>query len=283
MIFENNQNKIKVFFAEVSIEMKKVKQILISIMESAGMIVFDYKRDENIENVFEKSDCSIHIIGNIYFSDTDIQLQLAREYSQKSENFKIFIWQPIDRLNISIDERQEKLINKVRNNIFRNMVYAKHESPVMLVEDIRSMMFSEINLNYNVKKTDIFLIYNEIDEDSITNISDLLDDIGSLQLMNIVLNSNIDYSELAAQQIDNAKLSIVFFKRSAKWALPFTQQIWKKIGGASSKSKILLLGDSSHEQNTTINFKAPNVDFLAVAEELIPLEIKVQYDKVTQG
>jgi len=275
----NDNQKIRVFLAKVSLEMQSLRQTLFSILHYAGMQILECEHND-IEKVLEKSDCSIHIIGRNYFPEAEQQLNIARNYNSKNSLFKIFLWQPLERKNIVLENKQEEFINNLRNNIFRNMIFTNHESPVMFTEDIRSIMHSEKLINYNVKPTEIFFIHNELDEDAVKNIIDLLDDIASLQLLNIILSSNTDYSELVAQQIGKSGLTVIFFKRSSKWALPFTQQIWKKIGGASSGATILLIGDGNHEQNMKISFAAPNVTFMAIAEELIPLEIKVQYDKL---
>lgn len=282
MIFELSQNRINVLLAEVSLEMKKVKQILISILESAGMTVFQLSNNQNLEEQIKNTDCSIHLIGNIFHKNSEEQIEQVRKLSENNTNYKIFIWQPVEKFEINIDERQENLIKNIRNNIFRNMIFAQHESPVMFVEDIRTMMQDDIKSDFDIKETEIFLIFNEIDEDSVENFSELLEDIGEIKKMNIILSKSVDYAEHAAQQMKKSKLSIIYFKRSSNWAIPFTQQIWKKIGGVSADVKILLIGDSNHEQNTKINFKAPNVDFLTVSEELIPLEIKVQFDKISE-
>ena len=70
------------------------------------------------------------------------------------------------------------------------------------------------------------------------------------------------------------------FKLSGDWAVPFAQQVWKKIGGATTHTPILLIGDDDPDTNLNKKFKAPKVISMIVAGELIPLEIKVQYDKV---
>jgi len=282
MLFENNQTKIKVFLAQTSVEMDSIKKILLMILESAGMQIISSNSNDNISKILDESDCSIHILGNNYNQNIEEQLTEVRKHYSRNNKFKIFIWQPIEQYISKFDLKQEEFINNVRNNIFRNMIFSNHESPVMFIEDIRSIMHAEKQIAYNIKETEIFFIHNEIDEDSVKGITELLEDIASLQTINIILNSQVDYSELVAQQIKKSELTVIYFKRSVNWALPFTQQIWKKIGGASSGSNILLIGDSGHEQNTKINFEAPNVTFLAISEDLIPLEIKVHYDKISQ-
>jgi hypothetical protein len=93
----------------------------------------------------------------------------------------------------------------------------------------------------------------------------------------------VDYSERTSQQMLKSKLAVVYFKESADWAIPFAQQIWKKIGGASASTPILVIGDEDPDTNREKKFSAPRVVSMIVSGELIPLEIKVQYDKVIEG
>ncbi len=43
---------------------------------------------------------------------------------------------------------------------------------------------------------------------------------------------------------------------------------------------ILFIGDSNIKDNQLINFEAPKVISQVVSQELIPIEIKVQFDKI---
>jgi len=283
MFQQNKKDKLSIFFADTSDEISELQQMIAFILESAGMKILYPTEKTSAEKLLLKANCSLHIIGNTYSSNSEEQLDLAKKHILEKENFKIFIWQPVSIANRINTIEQENFVNSLRNGISMNMIYANHESPVLLVEDIRSIMQYENKHNYNLKQTEIFFIYNEIDEDAVKNITDLLGDIVSMQLLSIVLNSEKDYSEYVAQQIEKASLTVIFFKRTTRWALPFVQQVWKKIGGASSKSKIILIGDANHEQNNDLNFTIPNIEFLKVAEELIPLEVKVQYDKLIEA
>jgi len=283
MFQQNKKNKLNIFLADTSEDISELKQMIAFILESAGMNILYPTEKLSAKETLLKANCSLHIVGNTYSTSSEQQLNLAKEHILHQENFKIFIWQPASIANRINSEEQENFVNNLRNGISMNMIYANHESPVLLVEDIRSIMQYENKHNYNLKQTDVFFIYNEIDEDAVKNITDLLGDIVSMQLLSIVLNSEKDYSEYISQQIDKASLTVIFFKRTTKWALPFVQQVWKKIGGASSESKIVLIGDSNHQQNNDLTFTIPNIEFLKIAEELVPLEVKVQYDKLTEA
>ncbi len=281
MFEPQNDSSIVVFVAFVSPEMMPQRAMLMAILQSAGMSIVTHDSDDNIEQLLEQADCSLHLLSNKYSATSENQLQKARKRNQILENFTVFIWQQSIVFQ-KIEPQQENFINSVRNNILRNMIFTNHDSPVMLTEDIRAIMTTERQVNYHAEETQIFFIYNEIDLDAASSITDLLNDVASIKSLSIILNNATDYSEMVSQQIEKSELTVIFFKRSANWAMPFTQQVWKKIGGASSGATLLLIGDGNHIQNTNAKFDAPNITSLIVAEELIPLEIKVQYDKLLE-
>jgi hypothetical protein len=183
---------------------------------------------------------------------------------------------------LALEPLQFDFINEVRNNITKNMVFSNAHSALQLVDDLRSLMDVQMETVFDVSATDIFLISNQLDENEANEIIDMLSDIVPVEKLSIIQDSDMDYSEYCSQQIGKSKLAVVYFKESAEWALPFAQQVWKKIGGASSHTPILLIGDEDPDTNCNKKLKVPKVISLIVAGELIPLEIKVQYDKVTE-
>ena len=259
--------------------------ILISI------IIIRYIKTKNLDSI-KQADCTIHILGHTYgekilqaeqVSLSEFQYLTAKEISADiKKNLKIFVWYPENIITNQIEQEQENFINKVRNNISSNMVFTDQVSPIAFVEDIRAIMKHQVKKKYNISETEIFFIYNEIDEDEANEITDLLSDIAKIEKLNVIQNSDKNYSEFASAQMDKAKLSVVYFRKTSDWAIPFVQQIWKKTGGASSKSEILLIGDANVEKITNINLTLPKVEIRIIPAELIPLEIKVLFDKISQ-
>jgi hypothetical protein len=163
------------------------------------------------------------------------------------------------------------------------MVFSNAASAIQLTDDIRSLMEFKEQVTFDLNSTDIFLISNQLDENEANEIIDMLSDIVPVEKLNIIQDSDVDYSELCKQQISKSKLAVIYFKESADWALPFAQQVWKKIGGATTHTPILLIGDEDPDTNSNKKFNAPKVISMIVAGELIPLEIKVNYDKVIES
>lgn len=269
---------------------KEKRSELKSILERAGLKVLpgdDSEIDGNLEEssvLLDEADCSLHILDPHVNQDSLIsiakdQFNLAKKESENRPGFKIFIWQTGTITDQISNSKQTEFINEIRNNVSDNMYYTDVSSMIQLVDDVRSLLESKQRVEYNTKAADVFLIFNQLDENEGAEIVDMLSDIVPVERLCIIQDSDQDYSELCAQQIGSSKIAVVYFKFSSDWALPFTQQIWKKIGGASSHTPILLIGDEVPSENKTVKINAPKIICLVVAGELIPLEIKVQYDK----
>lgn len=244
----------------------------------------------HITEEINSASCSVHILGLSYgdllnghsISLAHYQYNEALNKLKHNSNYKLFIWFPYSINEIS-DDAQLQFISDIRNNITHGVNFSNTSSAIQLVDDLRTSVKVESKQEFDIKDTDVFLVYNQLDDHDANDVAEMLSDIIPIEKLNIVQDSDMDYSEFCAQQIGKSKLAVIYFKESADWALPFTQQIWKKIGGASSHTPILLIGDEDPESNSNKKFKAPKVVSLIVAGELIPLEIKVQYDKIIEA
>lgn len=153
---------------------------------------------------------------------------------------------------------------------------------MQLVDDIRSVMFTESKKEIDTKDTDIFFIFNSQDETDAQFITDILGNEYPIETMNILPDGEDQYREISTQQIPKSKLAVIYFKYAADWALPFIKQIWKRIGGASSPTPILLVGEDEPRTNIARTFKAPKVVSTIVPKNTVPEEIKKVYIKVLE-
>ena len=280
-------------------ESSSLRANFLSIMQRAGMDILDIQKSGIVENDFipevaktlQQANCSVHILsrdfGQTLKEDSNIsvaqhQLNEARKKLKANPDFKIFIWYPPEVIAAKKDEKQEQFINEIRNSIEHNMIFTNTSSPIQLVDDIRNMMVKEEKTKFDIKETDVFLIFNQLDEPQADEIIDMVGDIIGVEKLNIIQDSDMDYSEYCSQQIGKSKLAVIYFKETSDWALPFAQQVWKKVGGATSHTPILLIGDENPDTNLNKKLRAPKIISLIIAGELIPLEIKVQYDKVLE-
>lgn len=272
-----------------------LREEMATVLKRAGFHVFPDNSiadinasPSDITKTQSSCNCSVHILSNEYtpvlIADTNTSLAKyqfyeAKKLSEANPDFKMFIW--LHPATNNPEPLQQAFINEVRNKISKSMIFSNAISSLQLVDDLRSIMEKKTVEDYNVNSTDIFLISNQLDEMDAAEIIDMLSDIIPVEKLNIIQDSETDYSELCKQQIPKSKLAVIYFKQSAEWAIPFTQQVWKKVGGATSHTPILLIGDEDPESNLGKKFNAPKVISLIVSGELIPLEIKVQYDKAT--
>lgn len=286
----------KVYLAHTEKSTIDHRTMLFNMIQKAGLSVFpsntiftnDYL--QYIENEIDNSDCTLLILGNSYgdlIADKGIsishhQFNLAKNKLVADKNYKLFIWD-LSNEQLMLDPRQYNFIHDIRSGLIEGMQFSNVVSPVQLVDDLRNTFSSTPKVEFNINPTDVFIVHNQTDEEPAMEIIDMLSDIIPVEKMNIIQDSDHDYSEYCAQQIGKSKLAVIYFKESGDWALPFVQQIWKKVGGASSHTPILLIGDEDPHTNLTKKFKAPKVVSLIVSGELIPLEIKVQFDKIMEG
>jgi len=301
MIFDFFTKKIKVFVSEASDDVLDLKSNLEMVLESAGMEVLclnsDKIFDENYlinetQKLLNEADCSIHIIGNLFekyeinnenISISEFQLKNAQEkiYLNNTE-FKLFIWHPESISKNDLEEGQDDFIKQIRQSIHHNMIYSNRDLAISFVEDIRSVMYLSKPKVIKTKSSDIFFIYNQLDEDSAREIVNIIADVAYTEALEIILSKNIDYSELIIQQVKKSKLLVIYYKDTADWAKPFVKQVWKEIGGASSEVPILFIGDANIEENNYVEFDAPNVISVKTGNDIIPIEIKVQFDKLME-
>lgn len=287
----------KVYLSACTLEASDLRNELCEVLKSAGMEVLPEQdlapaqQAAHVSALLKESNTAVIILepksirleadGRPVFW-LPYLMHLAQQELSARQDFNIIVWLS-PRFPLALfDPDQQQFVNEVRNNIGKNMVFTNAASAIELVDDLRSLLDVKETTLFDLKDTEIFLISNQLDDYEANEVVDMLMDIVPVEKLSIIQDSDMDYSEYCSQQIGKSKLAVVYFKESGDWALPFAQQVWKKIGGASSHTPILLIGDEDPETNMNKKFKAPKVMSLIVSGELIPLEIKVQYDKITE-
>jgi hypothetical protein len=210
------------------------------------------------------------------------QFSKAKEKSASpGSKYFSFVWHIEDPAKPAKPE-QEEFINNIRNYITTNMSFTNAFSPMQLVEDMRALMIIEKQEALDIKDTDIFFIFNKQDAKDAYPVTDLISKDYTVEVMNILPGSEDQYREISAQQIPKSKLAVVYFRYGADWALPFIKQVWKEVGGASSPTTMMLVGENDPETNMARIFKAPKIVSTIVSKAEVPEEVKKNYNKVTQ-
>jgi hypothetical protein len=291
--------KPTIFLAWTSGELKAQREEMALVLQKAGFHVLpstDCPSDDEgfkkkVTEDLSKCSCSLHIIGNEFgrrfemdneASFPQYQFDEVKKLAESSDSqFQCFVWNVTNPAKV-INTSQQNLIRTIRNNITRNMVFSNSAGAMQLVDDIRVVMMKEEVALLNSKDTDIFFIFNQQDESDAGRITDLISEHYPIETLNITPDGDESYREKSAQQIPRSKLAVVYFRYAADWAIPFVKQIWKEIGGASSPTQIMLVGENDPASNASRVFKAPKVVSSIVPKEEVPEEIKKVYVKVVQ-
>jgi hypothetical protein len=249
----------------------------------------DFKN--NVEKNLDQATCSLHILSGEFgrrFEEEDEvsypmhQFEMAKKRSSSpGSKFNTFVWHLEDPAKPAKPQQQE-FINNIRNYITANMTFTNAFSPMQLVEDMRSLMVQEKQEKLDTKDTDIFFIFNKQDAKDAYPLTELISQEYALEIMNILPGGEQQYRELSAQQIPKSKLAVIYFRYGADWALPFIKQMWKEIGGASSPTSMMLIGENDPQTNMARIFKAPKVTSSIVSKEEVPEEVKKTYEKVVK-
>lgn len=287
-----------VFLAWTSFELKAKREEMSIILQKAGFNVvpgIDCPSDEimfqqKTLEALSKAQCSLHILGNEFGrrfeADEEIsfprfQFEEAKKRSADSSNdFQTIVWFAPE--GSELKPSQSAFINYIRNNITRNMIFSNSSGPMQLVDDMRAMLLKKETAELDTKDTDIFFIFNQQDEMDAQGITDLISSAYPIEIMNITPDGEDEYRELSKQQIRRSKLAVVYFRYAADWALPFIKQIWKQVGGASSPTPIMLVGEDDPKTNAARTFKAPKVVSTIVSKDEVPEEVKRVYVKVIE-
>lgn len=294
-----DRTKPTIFLAWTSSELKAQREEMALVLQKAGFSVLpstdcpadDEEFKAKVSENLSRSSCSLHILGNEFGRRFELnsevsfpQYQLGevkKSLDSPSSEFQCFIWN-VNNPAKPINPSQQEFIRNIRNNITRNMMFSNSAGAMQLVDDIRVVMMKEEEKLFDSKDTDIFFIFNQQDEGDASRITDLISEHYPIETLNIMPDGDESYREKSAQQIPRSKLAVVYFKYAADWAIPFVKQIWKEIGGASSPTQIMLVGENDPVTNASRVFKAPKVVSSIVPKEEVPEEVKKVYVKVVQ-
>lgn len=294
-----NQAGPNVYLAWTSSDLKEAREEMAITLKKAGFNVLpttDCPADDETFKVKVAADmsrcvCSLHMLGGEFGRrfefDSEVsfpkyQFQEAKKIlDSNDEDFNCFIWLLPDAAR-DMKPDQKDLITYIRNNITHNMMFSNSMGPMQLVDDMRVVMKKEEEEIYDSKDTEIFFIYNQQDEAEAKIITDHLSLEYPVEIMNILPDGEDKYREISTQQIPKSKLAVVYFKYAADWALPFTKQVWKTVGGASSPTPLFLIGEDDPSSNKARNFKAPRVVSTIVPNKDVPGEVKKVYITVSK-
>lgn len=292
-----SKEKTNVYLAWTASDMKSKREELALILSKAGFNVLpmtdcpadDEEFRQRADSEMAKCHCCLSILSNSFgrrFEDDEdvsfpeYQAKKAMEISAgQDSDFHTFIWYTPDPEK-DVKSSQSDLVKHIRNNVTRNMTFSNSRGPMQLVDDMRSIMVKAEEEILDTKETDIFFIFSQQDELDAQNITDAISNEYPIEIMNILPDGEDEYKELSKQQIPKSKLAVIYFKHASDWAIPFIKQVWKSVGGASSPTPMLLVGEDEPVTNKARTFKAPKVVTSIVPKESISGEVKKVYSHV---
>lgn len=285
-MFINLYNKkITVFLAAATPDMQGAREDLKCVLVKARFNAIDGQglSSQEADAAIQSADCSIHILGETdiyteggsgYKSPAGVQYRKAQAIC--GAEFKMFLWNPNGSSSNILP-----YINDIRRDIIENTIYYDKPSPIVFVEDLRTIMNVKQEAATKHEPSDIFFMYNELDGESASGIFNMLRDVQKVTRLPLSMSSDLDYNTYIREQLANSKIGVVYYNYAEDWAVSFARQIWKDTGGNSSRTPLLVAGNSEHadpkEQKVFDGIMACTVD-----EQLrIPLDIKVFLDKLT--
>lgn len=269
--------KFNVFLADVSSGMEDMRRELSDVLESAGITI-----KSAADGLCPDSDCSVHILGktDIYTpgaegfgSKAGLQFRAAKD--KCSGNFKMFVWNPAGN-------SLAKYIKNIRRDIVENIIYSDRPSPVIFVEDLINVMNVRHADVIRHEPSDVFFIYNELDSDTAADIYNMLRDFLKVKRLALNMSSGTDYGTYIFKQLSDSKIGVVYYNYAGDWAVPFARQIWKDSGGSSSKSPLVVAGNSQHATSDELVGLKGIMECVVDGQMRIPLDIKVFLDKYYQ-
>jgi predicted DNA-binding ArsR family transcriptional regulator len=271
--------KINVIVNCLDNDSKALKAHLSKVLSNAGMNILNELKKSNItENTIY---CFINIIGKDHNHDSNsFKLEHPIDnnlWVEKQSAFFVFLWQSASNTEENKIE-EEHLLMSIDQTRQTNTFLIKQESAIKFVEDMRSIINPKYITESNWDDSDLFFIYNQIDEDEALEIIDFVRDIIKIRDLSISLNSDKNYEDIIKNQMKSSRLTVVYYNRTINWAQSFVQQIWRNSGGLSSGQNILVIGDHAFNKDQSFDFPAENVDLIIVESKIIPIEIKIRMD-----
>lgn len=273
---------IRVFVADVPPQIAEFRRKLCIVLQKAGIEVTEKHQTGGTAEFIRSCDCSVHILGNGDFYNKESEgystpqgIQYRAAAKLREEGHKMFIWNP---LCIT-----DGYVNSIRREIAENTVYSSKSSPIVFTEELRGIMSVKASAVQEIQQSDVFFIYNDLDKDTATGILNMLQDVQSVIKLGISMNTDTDYTEYIKNQLKGCKIGVIYYDYAGDWALSFARQVWKDNGGQSGTTPLFLIGNTEHANEKLLSVFDGVIETAVREVSLIPLDIKVFFDRVTQN
>ncbi|MBQ9214998.1 MAG: hypothetical protein IJ150_13835 [Bacteroidales bacterium] len=275
---------IKVFLAECTSDVSQSRQELKNVLLRAGIEVFEPKEDEDTLTLINRCDCAIYVLGTLNFYSSDgagydtlagMQYRMGRQI--KKDGFKVFLWNPTGLIN-----SRNSYINSIRRDIVENTIYSSTTSAIVFTEDLRTIMNVKSVASSDLTKAEVYFIYNNLDRESAKEILLMLTDIMQVKDLCIDMTSDIEYGGKISQELPTCNVGIIYVDFALDWALSFARQVWKDNGGQGGKTPLYVAANKDHITIEQLKVLKGIMEYSVNDKTLIPLDVKIFYDKTMQ-
>lgn len=297
---ESQEKRYRVFLAWTTADVADRRETLSVMLQKAGMEVFPLEEQPATEEAFRKqaeaciaqADCSIHLLGGDYApvlsadpstSYAKWQYEQARAKSQKTQGgFKRFVWNlPLDGL--ILQGEQQDFVVQVQNSLTSEVLFTSVSNPAQFIDDMRAFLERDVTVKQVPKDFDLAFISNVQDAADCYQVIEALEKQLKVTTLTVVPENDVDYRALAADQVRRSKLTVVYFKDASDWAVSFVKQLWKHVGGASSSTPFLLIGEDEPRRNRFLRFRAPMTLLEVVPKSMVQKTVQEVFAKLAKG
>lgn len=253
---------------------------IVKIINRAGMSVIEPNSNNvPVLDLIKDADIILGIITPELLEQEAVlnRMNILNEYEDILSKKAVIVWCPKDVIKIIKEKEDYDTLDRIKK-LIANQHFISYSSPIKLVDDLRNFKLKK-NVHSSGKQFDITFIGNENDRTRAEESLLLINDIFRINPLYINYSEGLDYEAICSISILNSELCVVFSKNATEWAVHFSQQIWKLIGGASSKIPILVVFDKKTVSETEVLLDVPNVYTLFTEDALVGLEIKMFYEK----
>lgn len=263
---DNNYNQISIHSTD-----QESVNVLQKVFERAGIINAEFTNDNNAIS----NDQSVLIISELgdrnFYED---QLNQMTKGLDEGTLLNGFIWNP------KAKENAEGFESLISSHLSRNISYSRESFVIRFVEDVIKTLETRTDENIKNNGTHMSVFYSVLDNQVGEDVTGMLSDIFKVNKIPVDISDESSTIDSLSKLALEANLCVVVYDQQKEWSELFTQEIWKKIGGVSSGVPILLIGSDTNEKSTV---SIPNVTIAEAGKDLLALEIKIQYDSLTQA
>ena len=276
----------KIFLSRLPESNMYLRKKMVGIINRAGMDVVnptDDFSDEKRCELIQSSDIILSVITSEILDNKNKNIfqgiESLNEHADLISQKLTIVWCSKELIEVLKGKGEFKVIENLKR-LISNQHFISYSSLIKLVDDLRRM-----KLNKEEKKSeklhDITFICNENDKKKAGDIQLIIDNILKINPIYIDYSNEMNYASICSESILNSTLCVVYSKNSTEWAVNFSQQVWKIIGGVSSNVPILTIFDKEFTSPEQVSLEVPNIYKMFTEDTLAGLEIKMFFEKIT--